>query len=347
VILDVEYIMKKPMLSTVKAREMNFITKPAEFSRRRILHAGLATGLTNALPLAALAAELPEPLNEVWNDAARSRDVPALLRWPAGKPMGVMLYSHGLGGKKEGGDVWGKAWARMGLLVVHLQHMGSDNRSLKGGFPALREAMKPEQLVARMQDVRFALAEMGRRQASGAAYWAAVPLQKIAVGGHSFGARSTLLAAGWQRHGLDCVAIQPKAFIALSPALGQGVSLSQARKELAAVTRPLLVCTGSLDGEILNNGETPASRRMVYEALPPGKKALLWLHGADHLTFAGNGKQIPSTALLRRSPQTLASEDAHHEHVARLSTDWLSEQLLGKPMGAVQGLGAEDQWMRG
>jgi predicted dienelactone hydrolase len=251
------------------------------------------------------------------------------------------------GGKKEGGDVWGKAWARAGLLVVHLQHVGSDNRSLKGGFAALRVAMKPQQLVARIADVRFAMAEIARRQASGAAGWAGVPLQKIAVGGHSFGARSTLAAAGWQRSGVSGVAAQPKVFVAMSPALGKDVSLAQARKELASVTRPFLVCTGSLDGEIMNNGETPESRRMVYDALPAGKKALLWLDGADHFTFAGNDKQIPSTMLVRRSPQTLASEDAHHERVARISTDWLREQLLGQPMNTSASIAAPDEWLRG
>jgi predicted dienelactone hydrolase len=321
------------------------------FSRRQTLQAGLATGvaagLVYAAPLQATAQELPAPLGEVWSDAARSREIPALVRWPAGKPLGVMVYSHGLGGKKEGGDVWGKAWAQAGLLVVHLQHVGSDNRSLKGGFAALREAMKPEQLVARIADVRFALGEIRRRQASGASDWAAVPVQKMAVGGYSLGARSTLAVAGWQRGGASSSDLQPKAFVALSPALGKDVGLVQARQELAGVSRPVLMCSGSLDGEIMSNGETTESRRMVYDALPAGKKALLWLDGADHFTFAGNGKQIPSTMLVRRSAQTLSMEDAHHERVARISADWLREQLLAQPMKKSASIAAPDEWLRG
>jgi dienelactone hydrolase len=312
-----------------------------------MLQAGLATGLLAAAGQSALAQSLPAAQDEMWTDAARGREIPALLRWPAGKPLGVMVYSHGLGGKKEGGDFWGHAWATAGLLVVHLQHPGSDAASLKGGYSALRKAMQFEQMVARMQDVRFAIAEINRRRASGSGNWGSVPTDKLAVGGHSFGARTTMTTAGWQRGGASGADPLPKAFVAMSPALGKDVNLAQGRKELASATRPFLVCTGSLDGEILNNGETPESRRMVYDALPAGKKALLWLDSADHFTFAGNEKLIPSTFIVRRPKETMDLEAAHHERVARVSTAWLREQLLGQPMSAPAGLGASDQWLRG
>lgn len=329
---------------------MNFKTfsfHSIALSRRHCLQAGLASGLACGGILPAVAQTLPEAQTELWADAARSRDLPVLLRWPTGKPLGVMVYSHGLGGKKEGGDFWGKAWAGAGLLVVHLQHPGSDAPSLKGGLPALQKAMKPEQLLARIQDIRFAIAEINRRRASGVANWGSVPTDKMAVGGHSFGARSTMLAAGWQRQGVSGSDPQPKAFVAMSPALSNKNDLAQSRKELAACTRPFLVCTGSADGEIMGNGETPESRRMVYDALPAGKKALLWLDGADHFTFAGNEKLIPSTFLVRREKATMEAEAAHHERVARISTAWLKEQLFGQAMARTPALGANDQFLRG
>ena len=320
---------------------------PAVVSRRRMLALSLGTGLLGSHWPSAIASKLPASENEMWVDAARSRELPVLLRWPAGKPMGVIVHSHGLGGKKEGGDYWGKAWADAGLLVLHLQHPGSDGPALKGGFSALRAAMAPEQLIARMNDVRFAIAEINRRHASGAGLWGVVPREKMAVSGHSFGARTTMLTAGWQRNGHNGTDLQPKAFVAFSPALSNNNDLTQSRKEMASVTRPFLVCTGSLDGEILNNGETPQSRRMVYDALPAGKKALLWLDGADHFTFSGNEKRIPSTFLARREQITLDAEAAHHERVARISTAWLKEQLFGPAMISMSGLGAADEFLRG
>ena len=317
-------------------------------SRRSWLMTGLAVGL---LPSAIAAQALPETQDEVWVDAARERSLPVLLRWPAGKPLGVMVYSHGLGGRRDGGDYWGKAWAGAGLLVAHVQHPGSDAASLKGGFTALRKAMQPEQLIARMQDMRFAIAEINKRRASGVDNWRNVPTDKMAVGGHSFGARTTMLTAGWQRNGHNGTDPQPKAFIAMSPALSNKNNLQESRKEMATVTRPFLVCTGSLDGEILSNGETPESRRMVFDAIPAGKKALLWIDGADHFTFAGNEKLIPSTFIVRREKATLDAEGQHHERVARISTVWLKEQLFGQAMGAATsqafGLSAADQFFRG
>jgi predicted dienelactone hydrolase len=291
---------------------------------------------------------LPAPQDEVWTDTARSRSLEVLTRWPESKPWGVMIYSHGLGGKRTGGDDWGKVWAADGLVVVHLQHPGSDAASLKAGLGAVKKAMSAEQAVARLQDVKFAIAEINRRKAAAGSPWNAVPVDKMALGGHSFGALTTMILGGMQRNGLSNVADgQVKAFVALSPSLGKDTSLQQARKNLAACTRPFLAITGSLDGEIMNNGETPESRRMVYEALPAGKKAMLWLNEADHLTFAGNDKRIPSTWLVRRSEVTLKEEDRHHELVAKISTAWLREQLLGISMSAPAGLSAQDQWLRG
>ncbi|MFM7330128.1 MAG: alpha/beta hydrolase family protein [Brachymonas sp.] len=293
-------------------------------------------------------ANLPAPQLDTWVDASRAgREIPVLLRWPVGQPLGVVLYSHGLGGKREGGDVWGQAWANAGLLVVHLQHAGSDTAALKGGWSSLRAAGSAQQLSARTQDIGFAVAQMKRLQAVAGGIWSAVPLEKLVIGGHSFGARSTLLAAGWQRNGVGGAEPNAKAFIAMSPALGAGVSLEQGRLELARATRPVLLCTGSEDGEVIGNGETPESRRMVFDALPAGKKSLLWLDQADHFTFAGNAKQIPSTFLARRNAAALSSEVRHHEIIARVSTHWLKQQLFNIPSQVPIGLSTKDQWLTG
>jgi predicted dienelactone hydrolase len=318
-------------------------------SRRRLLRSTLALAAAYASSQFVMAAEA-EPQDEVWLDTPRSREVPALVRWPAGKPQGVVIFSHGLGGRRTGADVWGTAWAQAGFTVVHLQHAGSDNVSLKGGFSALRKAMAPEQLLARVADVKFAIDEIARKHADSASPWAQVPVQKLAVAGHSFGARTVQAlagqafpkAGGWS--GLDK---RVKAFIALSPALGRDVGQKQGLEDAKAMQRPMLVVSGSLDGEVLNNGETVASRRLVYDCLPLGAKALLWLDGADHLTFAGIDKQIPSNFLMRREKSTLDAEDAHHQRVVAVSTAWLKEQLLAQPMGQPAGLGKTDVWLRG
>lgn len=331
--------------------------------RRRWLQAssGLGLGLAAACLAPRLMAQtLPHLQDEVWTDASRSRAVPALLRWPdgvdpasgnaAGKVQGVVIFSHGMGGRRTGADVWGKAWAQAGMLVVHLQHPGSDNEALRGGFSALAKANSPEQLLVRVADVKFAIDEMQRKTAAKQGPWADVPLQRLAVAGHSYGARTVQALAGQnypKANGWSGLDKRIKAFVAMSPALGKGANAAQARLDAKAMTRPMLLVSGSLDGEVLNNGETVESRRMVYDALPAGRKALLYLQGADHLTFAGIDKVIPSNFLMRREAATLATEVTHQRTVASVTAAWLKAQLLDQTMPVPAGLDAGDLWLQG
>jgi predicted dienelactone hydrolase len=322
---------------------------------------GLGLGLAAACFTPRIGAQtVPNLQDEVWTDASRSRAVPALLRWPdgvdpaagnaAGKVQGAVIFSHGMGGRRTGADVWGKAWAQAGMLVVHLQHPGSDNEALRGGFSALAKANSPEQLLVRVADVKFVIDEMQRKVAAKQSLWADVPLQRLAVAGHSYGARTVQALAGQnypKANGWSGLDKRIKAFVAMSPALGKGTSAAQARLDAKAMTRPMLVVSGSLDGEVLNNGETVESRRMVYEVLPAGRKALLYLQGADHLTFAGIDKVIPSNFLMRREASTIASEVTHQRAVASVTTAWLKAQLLDQPMATPAGLDAGDVWLQG
>ena len=82
----------------------------------------------------------------VWRDSVRARDIPVRILSPmaasspkaASSPIAasitsklsttypVILFSHGLGGSREGGETWGKHWASHGYIVLHMQHEGSD-----------------------------------------------------------------------------------------------------------------------------------------------------------------------------------------------------------------------------
>jgi predicted dienelactone hydrolase len=221
---------------------------------------------------------------------------------------------------------------------------------MRGGFAAFRAASSGEQLIARVGDVKFAIDEIERRRSAKTGRLGEIPANKLGVAGHSFGARTCQALAGMaypKGGGWSGADARIQAFMALSPALGKGATLEQARQDSKAMTRPMLVVSGSLDGEVLGNGETMESRRMVYDALPAGKKALLWLDGADHFTFAGNIKQIRSNVLLRRDGVALSGETRHHDIVARASTHWWRSQLLGAAMTEPQGLGAQDVWRMG
>ena len=89
------------------------------------------------------------------------------------------MHSHGLGGNREGGDVWGRAWQQASFAVLHLQHPGSDTEVFRHGLPALRAAASAEQLLARIRDMQFAVDEITHRVASRTAVWSRVWLDAL------------------------------------------------------------------------------------------------------------------------------------------------------------------------
>lgn len=297
--------------------------------------------------------------DETWTDTVRQRRLPVRIRWPSSPTAAggwpVVLFSHGLGGSVDSGTVWGEAWAAAGLVVIHLQHPGSDTpavrEALRGGA-GLRTTMAPQQLLARLGDVRFAIDEVGRRHAAGAQGWRNARSTQIGMSGHSFGAHTTLGMAGQAYPGFAPLA-EPRlaAFAAFSPSLPPGGDASLA---FAAITRPSLCLTGTLDADVVGNGATPESRAAVFAALPAGAKAQLILKEADHMTFGGQRMTPHESAwrALRRAPSARHLQTQHHRAVAALTTDWWRAHLLGDAQALArlaqpQGLVAGDTWQRG
>ena len=300
----------------------------------------------------------PAVVDEVWLDAARQREVPVKVRWPdaatsSAGPLPVVLFSHGLGGTREGGAVWGEAWAAAGFVVVHLQHAGSDLaavRAVTNTFAdqrALRSAAGPAQLLARLHDVGFALDEIGRRHAARQERWASVRPDQVGMCGHSFGAHTTLGMAGQRYGGFDGVT-EPRlaAFIAFSPSLP---AVGDARQAFERITRPLLCITGTLDSDVVGVGATPERRRAVFDALPAGDKGQLVLMEADHMTFAGQTGR--AAEIVPREQITRELQPAHHALVASITTDWWRATLLVDAaartrLTAPKGLNPGDSWQQ-
>ena len=310
---------------------------------------------------------ISQNVDETWQDAKRQRAVPVRIRWPqdavpaAGWP--VVIYSHGLGGSRDGGDVWGNAWAAAGLVVVHLQHVSSDTDAVRGvassfiDRTALRSVGGAEQLLARLQDVVFALDEMARRKTIEKA-WRDVRLDAVGMVGHSFGAHTTLGAGGQSYPGhLGINEPRLAALIALSPALPARGDVVQA---FVAVKKPTLCITGTRDDDVVGSGATPEKRAAVFGALPTGNKAMLLLKDADHMTFGGRsdnptpdrGGQGRAAGILPREAVTSQLQPQHHALVARISTDWWRAHLMddGQAKARLQkpeGLAAQDTWQTG
>ncbi|MGZ5033865.1 MAG: alpha/beta hydrolase family protein [Usitatibacter sp.] len=238
-----------------------------------------------------------------WTDATRHRTLPVKVYAPQGAQgdLPVVLFSHGLGGSREGGKAWGEHWASHGYLAIHLQHPGSDEAVWKGegmgAMKALRGAASARQLHARVGDIHFALDELARRKRTGEAPFAAADLDRIGLAGHSFGAVTTL-AAGGQTYPRSPLGASPfrderiKAIVALSP--NGRERTGDLDRQFGAIRIPALTITGTKDGDILGDGTTPEDRRKPYAHMQGPDKYLAVFEGGDHMVFGGH--------ILRRTP---------------------------------------------
>jgi len=271
------------------------MTRSFPLSRRAVVSALL---LAAALPLRA-----QEPAFTVldfdWQDAERQRAVPVRLYLPraasAAEPVPLVVFSHGIGGSRAGYSYLGQHWASQGFASLHLQHVGSDRSLWSAGTPwtlvgRLALAAQDGEAIARVHDLRFALDRVFQSSAA-----AQLDATRIVAAGHSYGANTTLLAAGAQveRQGqvLDFRDPRIKAAIVISAPPFYGESSPQ--KILSAVTVPSLHITATEDViNIPGYFSGSADRVAVFDATGSTRKTLAVFEGGSHSMFtdrAGTG----------------------------------------------------------
>lgn len=278
-------------------------------------------------------------LEQVWHDQGREREVPVKIYFPlaaAGeKPtrFPVIIFSHGLGGSREGYAYLGEHWAGFGCVSVHLQHHGSDEALLKGFRPLkkLRAAANdPTVAIERPADVRFAIDRLAVLDADPASpLHDRLDLARIGVAGHSFGAVTTMAIAGAHLPVLNGDTRYPdarvKAAIAMSTPAFPGNDTDAAFDDIRI---PVLHLTGT-------NDESPVSRRgdsdpivgntRAAERLRPFRHTrhapayLLVFEGGDHLVFSG------------RRNETRATDREFQSHILSASTAFWDAWLKDDP----------------
>lgn len=233
-----------------------------------------------------------------WYDTQRKREVPWLIRYPedASGPRPVMVFSHGLGGNREGLRRLSSFLAGHGYIVVHVQHRGSDSAIWKGVRPdpqsadrgaLLRLASDPEVILNRIADIPFALEQLGEMADAGDLA-GRIDMDRVAMSGHSFGAVTTQAVAGQIfANGASMPAGGFRAFIAMSPSGDRDGNDAAA---FARISQPFLMMTGTEDSFALNPSVASAQDRLrPYHALPEGVPAVLVnLTGGDHFVFSGS-----------------------------------------------------------
>lgn len=258
------------------------------------------------------------------------RSLPVRLFLPAQKaPAPVILFSHGLGGSREGSNYLGQHWSSRGYVTVFLQHPGSDESVWKEQprfhrLAAMKKAASVKQFRNRIRDVHGTIDILEKfNRSPDSPLHNRLDLNVVGMSGHSFGAKTTQAVSGelFGKGGrfANFRDLRIDAALPMSPSPQKR---ADPEESFGTVEIPWLVMTGTEDGSPSAITDTsPADRLRVFPALPPGDKYELVLDGGQHMAFTdrdsrGNKKQ--------RNPN-------HHRVILATSTAFWDAYLKKNP----------------
>jgi predicted dienelactone hydrolase len=251
-----------------------------------------------------------------WQDASRNREVPVTVYSPKPDkgPYPVIIFSHGLGGSRDGYEYLGRHWASQRFVSVHLQHKGSDTDAWKGStqpYQDLRSAaMSPMNALNRPKDVSFAIDRLEKLNAADPQWKGRLDLKRIGVAGHSFGAYTALASVGQVPRLADP---RIRAAIPMSAPVTDRPGANY-EEVYAKIKVPCLHMTGTHDDSPIGNTTAP-QRRVPFDHIRGCDQYLLILSNAEHMAFSDS-----KLSAARRNPR-------HHELILQSSTAFWNAYL--------------------
>lgn len=264
----------------------------------------------------------------VLRDNDRNKDVVLTIEYPTrGGPHPLIVFSHGFRGSNRGYVGLSSYWAGSGYVVIRPTHADGP-REVK--LEDIWSSQTPADFRNRVRDITLILDELDTLETRYPELRGKIDREKIGIGGHSYGAHTSMLAAGVRTFPGPVTYADPrvKAIVAMSP---QGPSdvRGLTRESWTELRAPALFLTGTEDNGV-SELETYEWRRNAYELAPAGDKWLLVIEGARHGTFTGRAdafieaiaRESAAEQALRpdgtravRPPSRAAAAALHHQEM--------------------------------
>lgn len=263
-----------------------------------------------------------------WRDAKRDRIVPAKIYYPktGNGPFPVVIFSHGLGGTREGYEYLGRDWASHGYVSVHLQHAGSDDGVWRDAWlgdkmgAMRRAAANPANAINRPLDVSFAIDQLEKLNKEKSPLQKKLDLDRIGVAGHSFGAYTALAVAGetfLPRSEKEAALADPRVKAAIPMSSPVAANKRRLEAAFAKIKIPCFHMTGTKDTSPIGDTE-PEERRLPFDHSNGSDQFLTIFKDGDHMIFSGRGRLLSNR-----------QDEVFQKHISASSTAFWDAYLKG------------------
>ena len=251
--------------------------------------------------------------NHTLRDESRSnQEVPIRVTYPdAEGPFPLIVVCHGAWGSKDGYQPLVRHWVGHGYVVIQPTHADSISRG-----STFRDESVFRFWNDRPRDVKLVFDSLDLLEKELPALQGKIDRERLAVGGHSFGAQTATLVGGArprllgreQRYDDERV----QAVMLLS---GPGPNRILTEQSFSHLNKPTFFMSGTKDlVDVGPKRDSAEYRKKSYEFAPAGHKILVWVEGLDHGFGGISGSRLwpPNADHLSISRSaTLAFWDAH------------------------------------
>jgi hypothetical protein len=256
----------------------------------------------------------------------------------------LVIWSHGLGGGRDGAAFLSRFIAGHGYYVLNIQHQGTDTSIWEGkdGHPwdVIRAThISRRTTLQRFKDIPFVINELEMLSKDFSLMSKTADLDKIGMSGHSFGAITTQIMAGQKLgknnrfYSLKDNRIKAGIAYSMSPTYNH----DQPHEIIyGGISIPMFYMTGTEDNSPISN-KSYHYRLPIFEHAQTPDQHLVVLDKGDHMVFAGSRGKLGSNPNRKEHEKiikilSLAFWEAYLKNNQKAKA-WLSGSAIAKWLG--------------